>query len=111
MRTSFSIVKANGTYLSPVYNVNTLNAVGGGLVTFEFYNDEALTTKSSSPTGTITMTVLMSKNSVAQQSTVVDCASATSVALTGVIYQLKIVNASLSATNFVNVIIDLPKST
>ena len=111
MRTSFVVVAANGTKLSPTFNVFPLREFNYN-ISFEFYNDAALTIPSTSMTGTITLNGKPSANSVwmnlpitATPSTI-DISNAKSLTVYGVIYQLQLITASVTNTNYINVIVD-----
>lgn len=112
MRTSYSFAKADGDHLSPAYVVANLSQVGVNQISFEFYNDAALTTPSTGMTGTLTVYQKPSPNSVFTQVTgsTVNVASAAPIQFTGVLEQLKVTTASLANTSYVNVIIDTSRS-
>lgn len=111
MRTNFVVTAANGTKLSDVYNVFPLQEFNYN-ISFEFYDDEALTIPSTGMTGTITLNGKPSANSVwmnlpitASPSTI-NIADAQSLTVYGVIYQLQLITASVTNTNYINVIVD-----
>ena len=117
MRTNFVIAAANGTYTSPINkNINTLDTFGN-IITFEFYNDAALTIPSTGMTGSITVNGKMSANSIWQnipnssEPTTIDVANALSLSVNQAVYQLQIITNTLANTNFVNIILDSTKST
>lgn len=116
MRTSFAIVSTAGTYVSPIYNVNTLDDFNNE-INFEFYDDVALTIPSTGMTGTITVNGKMSANSLWQNipntisPSTVNVATAYSMQVSGVIYQLQIITSGITNTNYIKVIIDSSKST
>ena len=111
MRTNFVVPATNGTYLSPPYNVYSKWNFDYN-VTFEFYNDEALTEPSTGMTGTITVNGKESANSIwanipdTSIPSTINAATAYSLAFKGIVYQLQIINASLANTNYVNIIVD-----
>lgn len=117
MRTSFVITATNGTYTSPVNkNITTLDTFGN-IITFEFYNDAALTIPSTGMTGSITVNGKMSANSIWQNipnssaPIIIDVANALSLSVNQAVYQLQIITNTLVNTNFVNIILDSTKST
>lgn len=116
MRTSFSIPAITGTYTSPIYNVTTLNNYNNE-VSFEFYDDIALTVPSVGMTGSLTVNGKMSKNSLWQNlpntsiPSTVDISVAYSLGCIGTIYQLQIITSNVMNANYINIIIDSSKST
>ncbi len=114
MRTSFVISSDAGTYVSPPYNVTNLDTFSINVVTFEFYDNVELTEVSSNPAGALVLTRKYSANSAWQDSSSVTVtASTASVKLTnGITEELRVVIAdSLTGTNYINVILDVQKST
>lgn len=111
MRTNFKVTAAAGTKLSPTYNVFPLQEFNYN-ISFEFYDDAALTIPSVGMTGTITLNGKPSANSVWQNLPItaspstIDIASAESLFVSGVIYQLQLITASVTNTNYINVIVD-----
>ena len=111
MRTNFVIPATNGTYLSPTYNVYSQWEFDYN-ITFEFYDDEALTEPSTGMTGTITVNGTESANSIwanipdTLNPSTVDVASAYSLGFSGVVYQLQLILNTLVNTNYINIIVD-----
>ncbi len=116
MRTSFMVPAVNGTYISPIYNVTTLDNFVNE-ISFEFYNDAALTIPSIGMTGTFTVNGKMSANSLWQNipdtlnPQTVDVATAYSLGAIGIINQLQIITNNIANTNYINIILDFSKST
>jgi hypothetical protein len=118
MRTRFIVPAANGTYTSPTYDatVNTQDTMTINIVTFEFFNDAALTVPSTGVTGTITVNGKMSANSGWQNipnsasPSTVNAASPLSPTFSGIVEQLQIITSTMVNTNYINVILDVQKS-
>lgn len=118
MRTTFAISAIAGTYTSPEYkgNIPTLNAVNRNAITFEFYDDAALTIPSSDVSGLITVNGKFSANSVwssipdSSNPVNINAASPYSIMFDGVVYQLQIITSGMTNTNYINIIFDTIKS-
>lgn len=111
----FSCAAANGTYLSPVLNINTLTEFSN-IVSFEFYDDAGLTIPSTGVTGTITVNGKDSKNGAwlnipdSGVPSTVDASNPLFLVFTGPIYQLQVITSGMTSTNYINIIVDINPS-
>lgn len=116
MRTNFVISAITGTYFSPEYNVTTLDNFNYA-ISFEFYNDQALTIPSIGVTGTITANGKFSTNGSwfnipnSNIPSTINASNPLSPQFAGIIQQLQIITSGMTNTNWINIIIDASKST
>lgn len=106
----FAVPAADGTYTGPIYNENNISEFGY-VLSFEFYDDEALTEVSTGVTGTITVNGKMTPNGIWQNIPVstspstVDASNPLSLSFSQALYQLQIITSGMMNTNYIKLIL------
>lgn len=122
MRTDFVFPAANGTYESAIQGMSVYAIAIGvptNTITFEFYDNYengVLSSVSENVAGNISLNGKMSLNSIWQPipcntlGNTVDTSNPLSVAFTGVLQRLQLINNGLTNTNWIKIILDITES-